>query len=269
MRPRIFDAFPFAGSDTELLLLECRLTELYDAVDQFIIVEARVDHQNHPKPLNFLEHRDRYDQWKDKITYVIAAVMPDTPHHENPWAREHFQREWIQNGFPADVRDDDIVLQSDADEIPRPIAVRNVRPRGVEAVSFRQRGHFWAIDWLYPDPPGWSGTVAMRVGALPAIARAGVGPFTAMRNKRNANVTQLPDAGWHFSWLGRRDAAMRKVNSFCHPEVEDRIVEKADQYYEHGVHVDGQKMLPVDVDGSWPKWMQDPDNIPASWLRPR
>ena len=31
---RIFDAFPFGGSATELLLLECRLTELDTVIDR-------------------------------------------------------------------------------------------------------------------------------------------------------------------------------------------------------------------------------------------
>ncbi len=277
MRPRIYDAFPFAGSDTELLLLECRLTELYDTVDQFIIVEADVDHQNHAKPLHFVEHRDRYDQWKDKITYVEASGLPDTPHHENPWAREHAQREWIMAGLDELLADDnDIVMQSDADEIPLPFAVRLINPRGLGAVSFRQRGHFWAIDWLYPDPPGWSGTVATRVGALPAMARDGVGPFTAMRDRRNINVVQLEDAGWHFSWLGGPEAGRRKIDSFCHPEVAKEIeigaAPSPEECYTLGRHVDYKRvgpMQPVEVDSSWPKWMQDPDNIPTSWLRPR
>ena len=71
-RRRIVDTFPFAGSPTELLLLECRLTELYDTVDAFVIVEAEVDHQDHPKPLNYLDNVDRFAAWKDKIVYVLA-----------------------------------------------------------------------------------------------------------------------------------------------------------------------------------------------------
>jgi flavin reductase (DIM6/NTAB) family NADH-FMN oxidoreductase RutF len=43
-RPRVVDCFPF---NNELDMLECRLTELYDAVDAFVLVEARVDHQDH------------------------------------------------------------------------------------------------------------------------------------------------------------------------------------------------------------------------------
>jgi len=272
MKPRRFDAFPYAGSPTELLLLECRLTELYDAVDGFVIVEATVDHQGKPKPLNFRENRDRFDQWKDKITYVVADDLytaEEFPHHKNPWIREHGQREWIAKGLhELGAADDDIVFQSDADEFPTAVAARNTTPRGGALVSLEQRPHFWAIDWLYTG--GWQGTVAGRYGAIKRLAdkRQG-GPWAAMRDSRNANP-RIPNGGWHFSWLGgTQEAWMAKVHSFCHPEVEQRILEKADKYYSEGLHVDGLPLVPVEVDRSWPKWMQDPANVPASWRRPR
>ena len=269
MRPRVFDAFPWAGTPTELLLLECRLTELYDTVDAFIVVEARVDHQDHPKPLHYLDHQDEFAAWKDKIVYVVAEALPTAAENSWQWAREHAQREWIFAGLEElGAEPDDIIMQSDADEIPTALVARNVRPQRNQLIAFHQRGHFWAIDWQYPDPPGWNGTVATRVETLAKLARPSCGPFTAMRDMRNSSP-QIPNAGWHASWLGGLDSAMTKVGSFCHPEVEERIVKGAERFYREGIHVDGQKMLPVDVDKTWPRWMQDPANVPASWLRPR
>lgn len=271
MNQRVFDAFPFAGSPSELLLLKCRLTELYDAVDAFIIVEGRIDHQDHAKPLNYLDHQDEFAEWKDKIQYVVAETLPSIDEDSWSWAREHAQREWIGQGLhELDARPDDIVLQSDCDEIPTAIAARNVRPQRDELISFRQKAHFWAIDWLYPDPPGWQGTVACRVGTLEKLTRPGCGPFAAMRDVRNSCPKVIPTGGWHLSWLGGTpETWMRKVNSFCHPEVEDRIVKNAADYFAHGTHVDGTKMIPVEVDKTYPKWMQDASNVPDSWRRPR
>lgn len=266
-----WDAFPFAGTPVELLLLECRLTELYDHVDGFIIVEADVDHQNKPKPWRFLDEADRYEQWSDKITYVQASGLPDSPHLENPWAREHAQREWIAQGLEdVGAEDDDVVFQSDLDEIPSRLAVRNVRPQRNEMVSLHQRGHFWAIDWLYPLDHGWFGTVAARWGCIKSLAdHRASGPFAAMRDSRNMNK-KVPGGGWHFSWLGGPEAAERKVGSFCHPEVVDRLEKHGFDYYrETGIHIDGVPMKPVDVDRTWPKWMQDRDNVPSNWYRPR
>lgn len=255
---RRFDAFMM---NNELDLLECRLTELEDAVDQFIIVEATVDHQDHPKPLHFLENQDRFAPWKDQIVHVVAERLPTLEEDPGPWAREHGQREYITVGLEAaGAEPDDIVLQSDIDEIPRAVCARNVRPQGDNFVGFHQRGHFFAIDWSYP--PGWNGTVAARVETAVATG------FGAMRDKRNFAM-RLPNAGWHFSWLGGPEAWLAKVGSFCHPEVEGRILADGERYWRDGVHVDQVRMEPVDVDESWPKWMLVPGNVPDSWYRPR
>lgn len=265
---RVVDTFPFAGTETELLLLECRLTELYDVIDQFVIVEATTDHQGHPKPLNYAEHIDQYAAWKDKITYVIADDLPSVEENDWSWAREHAQRDWVIDGLrELPITDDTIILHGDADEIPRALHARNVRPQRAEMISFMQHGHFWAIDWEYP--PGWCGTVATRAGNLAALERPKSSAFVSMRNSRNVNGKKLDNAGWHFSWLGGHDAAMQKVGAFCHPEVELRIREGYERFWREGIHVDHIKMIPVDVDKTWPKWMQNRENVPESWYRPR
>jgi len=268
------DCFPFAGTDVELALLECRLSTLYDCVDHFVIVEATTDHQGHAKPLHYLNNRDRYDQWKDKLTYVVVDDLPTVEADDWSWAREHAQREHIADGLAElDARPDDIVMQSDLDEIPRPLVVRNLRLQGRQLVSFEQTGHFWAIDWKYPYP--WYGTTATRVANLGWLGSGTAGPFAMMRNSRNMN-TVLPAGGWHFSWLGRAAAARRKVGSFCHPEVKRQMpMDDLDWYWREGYHVGGGengapvKMRPVDVDQTYPKWMQDAANVPADWYRPR
>lgn len=259
---RRFDAFPFGGSPTELLLLECRLTELAEAVDNFIIVEADVDHQGHPKALNYMENRERFAAWQDKIVYIVASGLPTVEEDPGVWAREHAQREFIAKGLAElGAGPDDIVLQSDADEIPTAVTARNVRPNGSNFVSFHQRGHFWAIDWSYPL--GWNGTVAARVETALEVG------FGQMRDRRNFAM-RLPNAGWHLSWLGGPEAWDYKQSTFCHPEVIDRIRgENGLARWRTGVHVDGIRMDPVDVDKSYPKWLQDPANVPASWRRPR
>jgi hypothetical protein len=136
-------------------------------------------------------------------------------------------------------------------------------------VSFGQKGHFWAVDWLYPHV--WCGTVATRVGNLPALAHGTAGPFTMMRNSRNMN-TVLPNGGWHWSWLGGPEAAARKVGSFCHPEVEKQMpMDDLDWYWREGYHVGGGEggapvqMAPVEVDHTYPKWMQNRENVPDDW----
>ncbi len=270
MKPRRFDSFPFAGTPAELLLLECRFTELYESVDQFIIVEATVTHMDEPKPLVFRENREQFAPWKDKITYVIADRLPTMAENDWFWAREHAQREYIGKGLEElEAEPNDILLQSDLDEIPRPLAVRNVNPNpNSEVISFHQKGHFWAVDWLHPNP--WGGTTACRVGHLKNLARESVSPFAAMRDARNMmRAYNIPNGGWHFSWLGDPMSWEMKRHMFCHAEQMKSDFDP-DYCWRNGVHVtENVKLIPVEVDESWPVWMQDPANIPESWKRPR
>lgn len=288
----IIDTFIF---NDELDLLEARLTELEDVVDMFVLVESHVDHQDNEKPLHFRksirEEPERWERWHGKLQMCITGDMPSAREHPDPWAREHAQREWIywalKQQVMVEIPGDAVVMQSDVDEIPRPLYVRNCRPNFGELISFPMAGLFWAIDWLHPEP--WMGTVAARWDTLEEIHRRIGAAMSWMRDSRNswpfpdpgagiptsrpicppADVEFAP-AGWHFSWLGGPERAMKKVGSFCHPEVEDRLVDAIDdgnRYWRLGEHVDGAKMIPVEVDHRWPKWIID--NAPENWFRPR
>lgn len=266
MRPLVIDTIPF---NNEMAMLECRLETMDPAVDFFIAVEADVDHQNHPKPYYLSDNLDRFSAWSDKLIVVRATGLPTTPHHLDPWCREIAQRDHVRTGLVEvnkrhELTEQDIVLHGDADEICRPLHVRNCRPRD-EFVSFGQRGHFFAVDWLHPEP--WGGTVA---ATMHQILRVGSEPFQKMRNSRNSNDDVLADSGWHFSWLGGKEVALAKLGSFCHPEIAERTLVglTSDLYLREGFHVDGRRMTPVEVDDTWPAFIHE-RRCPSEWFRPR
>lgn len=247
----IYDTFMFRD---EADLLECRLVELESVPDLVhVVIEADVTHGgNRPREFVYPDIRERFAPWADRIRYVQATNLPDDV---DAWSREHAQREWAWQGV-KDADPSDVVLHGDLDEIPTVLAVKWVRPRGF--VVFEQRLHCFAVDWLHPEP--WRGTVAGRVGDV-----------VSWEGMRAARLTAqvIPDAGWHLSWLGGRQAAEEKMDSFCHPEVADMgWRDRLGECYETGLHVDGTKMVPVDVDESWPKWITA-GRAPESWFRPR
>lgn len=267
-RPLVIDTFPI---NNELAMLEARLETMDSAVDYFVAVEADVDHQDHPKPYHITENLYRFDKWADKLIVVRATGLPTHADDPDPWARELAQREYVRDGLQQinarrELAPTDIVLHGDVDEICRPLHVRNVRPRD-GYVSFQQRMHCFAVDWLHPDP--WYGTVA---ATLEQLMELGDKPFQRLRNTRNVNPS-VTDAGWHFSWLGGKDAAMRKLSSFCHPEIAERALVglTTDLYLREGFHVDGRRQSPVDVpaDGDeWPAYIVD-RRCPPEWFRLR
>jgi hypothetical protein len=109
------------------------------------------------------------------------------------------------------------------------------------------------------------------------------GAWQVVRNQRNQLMTtnfehlgsgwrrtSYEDAGWHFTWIGGRDASVAKLGSFCHPEVADRIEVglRSDRFMFEGFHVDGTRLLPVEVDETWPVMIAE-RRCPESWWRPR
>jgi hypothetical protein len=137
----------------ELDMLECRLAELEDPVYRHVIVEAPVTHRGDPKPLWYADNQERYARWADRIIHVIADDLPDS---DDPWVREHAQRDaaW-QAVLDAGATDDDIVYITDVDEILSPEALAflaEISPRRYAArASFLLRkisGRFFASTGL-------------------------------------------------------------------------------------------------------------------------
>lgn len=256
---RTFDVFMLRD---EMDLLECRLTELEGVPNLVhVIVEADVTHGgNKPREYVYPDHRARFEPWADRICYVQASGLPDTP---DAWDREHAQREWGWQGLKAwDADPDDIVLHGDLDEIPTALAARWVKPRGF--VRFRQTLYCFALDWKHPEP--WWGTVAGRV--------RDIGRFSDMRDARCHFLPEIEDGGWHLSYMGSHEDNVRKIEAFCHPEVTDILDAKFGSWerrlldcYEKGWHVDGAKLIPVDVDDTYPRWIRE-GHAPANWYRP-
>lgn len=245
-----WDTFTYAG---EADMLECRLTELQDIPDlTHVIVEADVTFAKHqPKPYHYLEQQERFAKWSDRIVYVKATGLPDSP---DAWAREHAQRELALEGLKG-AEPDDIVLHSDVDEIPTDLAVRYVEPAGY--VRFQQAFHPFAVDWLHPHP--WFGTVAARCKHVSRISE--------MRDARNWAPTIIPNAGWHFSWVSdTHEQKLRKLNTFSHAELVPVWDDHLEDCIETGMHVDGVPLKAI-TDGRWPRWITE-GHAPRGWFRP-
>jgi hypothetical protein len=68
---RIFDVF-FFHDEVDMILF--RLTELDEYVDKFIILESQVDYKNNKKNSFYLQNKDKFSKWEDKITHLFCPV---------------------------------------------------------------------------------------------------------------------------------------------------------------------------------------------------
>lgn len=227
--PRIFDCFPFFS---ELDLLEVRLETLDPVVDFFVLAESPVTYRGEPKPLHFLENRHRFEKFLHKIRHVPVDDIPRAHGFHENWGRETFQRGALERGL-HDGRDDDIVMMSDLDEIPRPEKVLHAVRSGKGLRVFKMRTFaYFANCEPHHGNWWWNGTgmgeYRLARGRFEYIlrklpTRLFHGPGDGLRKRlsiqlrllfgcrlRGIPVTFIPEGGHHFSWLGGADAVLRK-----------------------------------------------------------
>jgi beta-1,4-mannosyl-glycoprotein beta-1,4-N-acetylglucosaminyltransferase len=251
----IWDCFLYSG---EADMLECRLTEL-DSLDcKFVIAEADTTFQGRPKPLGYLENKERFAPWADRIIYLVT-VLPEADETYDPWVREYAQRDQLLEVALERAKHDDLIIFGDVDEIP------DTRLLLTPGTVLGMRHHQFAADWLNPYP--WRGSVITRpvTGLKPQHGRL-------LRDCRQRWPMVIPDAGWHLSWLGGIDAAKEKAHSFSHTEFTGKVCKWLDEghCYEDGlVWDDNQELTVQQVRASitsCPKWIRE-GNCPESWFR--
>jgi beta-1,4-mannosyl-glycoprotein beta-1,4-N-acetylglucosaminyltransferase len=209
----IYDCFLFSN---ELDLLELRLNELNDVVDRFILLESDHTISGLPKPLYYHDNMDRFKQFEDKIEHCIYDYPTDTKnviipqcHIENKeaWIRESLSRDLIKDTL-TDVKDDDIVIIADADEITSPEAIRSYNTR-MGGMTLVQKLFYYRLNCYCPTYIwGWSKIVPGKLynEMTPQQIR-----YARMPNLR-------APGGWHFSFMGSPEMIATKIKAFAHQE---------------------------------------------------
>ena len=271
-QPKVFDCFTFFN---ELDLLELRLNELGSVVDHFVIVEARQTFTGNPKPLFFAENKERFAQFLTKIIHVVVETFPSG---NSSWEREIYQRDRVRDGLVA-ARPDDLLLLSDIDEIPRASALAEVKanpPARNEVVCFELDWHAFYLNVRLREKWVRLGPRLVRVGSLvtinglrgvyaptPERSRDAVRWLKACRRMKTlVRRRVIPDAGWHFSWLGGVEAVALKgssVSEHSHLPKGDKSADWARQRIEGQLGA-RQTYDIVDIDDRFPLFVrQRPD----------
>ncbi|HLF52047.1 hypothetical protein [Flavobacterium sp.] len=225
----VYDCFPFFN---ELDILEIRLNELNDVVDKFVLVEADRTHQNTPKPFIFEENKERFSKFLDKIIHVKITNYPlfiPIINPFSPWKIEIFQRDSIVKGL-VNCKPDDIILISDLDEIPNASVIKKRVAEGVHEIYGLKMDMFMYFlnNKLIFDGGSnmtkeeakngiWHCTAVLPYKLLkksPSKIRKII-----MRTKRRGEVYKIiPNAGWHFTYIGGVKKIIQKLEAFAHTE---------------------------------------------------
>ena len=120
---KLIDCFMYFDED---LMTDIRLNILNSHVDRFVIAEATMDHAGNKKKLNF--DINKFKKFEKKIKYIVVDDLPkDVKRFKKNWSsahvRDQFQRNALERGY-ADCSDEDLIMISDLDEIPRPEKIK-------------------------------------------------------------------------------------------------------------------------------------------------
>lgn len=206
--PCVFDCLPF---NNELDILEIRLNELYDVVDRFIIVEAKETHSGKPKELVFDANTKRFEKFLHKITYKVIEKFPDYSHlswNDANWSREQYQRNYILEAL-RDCQDNDFVIISDADEIPKASTVKMIT-QGSIANEYALQMDLYYYNFNTKAADKWE--------------EAKIATYEVVKKKspcglRYSNESLImADGGFHFSYFGNIKDIIKKIENTAHQE---------------------------------------------------
>ena len=220
----VIDAFAFNG---ELDLLEMRLHELRQSVEAHIIVESAFDTYGNPKPLYFQEQKTRFSKFKHKIVYVKDTQPPAAKGCELGFRHLDAMRLMIVNpGFdmlPFKVMDHDILIITDADEIPSRYAVSMARKadwKKYDVYELFMRRSMFAFYWKMPNKQSQVAN-ARKVGNHLAFIKMNERMKKETANSGFGNgieqkIGRIMRGGWHCSWCSSPKEILRKLgNSLC------------------------------------------------------
>jgi hypothetical protein len=215
---KIYDCFTFYN---ELDLLEFRLTELYDHVDYFVLVEANTTYTSIPKLFYFENNKERYAKWMDKIIHVKVEDMPNDP---DAWVNDRYQRDQIYRGILT-ADDDDLIIVSDLDEIIRPAAVDYMRNSTQTLFALRMPLFNFKFNYMRINPGPYD--VWGMAGSRSYFEDIKPDAFRFLRFQFMDKPYQYQDdgceviehGGWQFSNLGDNEFMKNKLRSFAHAEV--------------------------------------------------
>lgn len=258
---KIFDCFMFYN---ELDILEIRFKELYDAVDYFVIVEATTTHTGKPKPLFYLENKERFAKYNDKVIHYITNFKEDYSfakyiHQKtDAWFKENYQRECIQIPLKFKAEENDIILLTDADEIPKRDFIEFIRDSGDRlepnsSYSMEMTLYYYTIEYT-----------TKRLWPLAKIFK-----YSLMKHRhllsdiRGEASPKIANAGFHLSYFGDVNFIKTKVESFAESEEyqsEKKSVEWLKSCYEAGVlHFNNEKLIHIPLDSN--------DNVPLFYKK--
>jgi beta-1,4-mannosyl-glycoprotein beta-1,4-N-acetylglucosaminyltransferase len=215
---RLIDCFTFYN---EIEILQLRLSEIYEVVDKFILVEADKTFKGEDKPFIFEENKEKFSKWMDKIIH-IRINFPDLG-TKNPWEYEKYQRNsFMQALYFLGLSDSDQVMITDVDEIPDASTISYIKTYPLKGLYKLEMENYMGCfrnkmssvsKWYHPKIMTWDHLKC-----------------STPNNCRNDFDCQWWErGGWHLSYFGGSDRILNKINSFSHQEYNNEKIKNKER----------------------------------------
>ena len=244
---KVFDCFNLSHEPIKLLLL--RLRTHYDYVDHFCINENAITYSGVEREWVLPKYEKELEPYMDKIIYrqidirernLDWSTFKQDYHSDRDeedkrtwpvrWQRSMYGRDCLIESPLEHASDDDIIIQSDLDEIILPEALADIQgwftdPRAI--YTGHQKFFMCHVNRLMYENgepvEKWRGPQFCTLAYMKAF-----GGFNTGRNpgKGPDHVKEylIDGCGWHFSFLGGNDKIKEKLQGYGHQEHNNDMV---------------------------------------------
>lgn len=243
-----WDCFLFNG---EFECLQVRCEELKPLGARHVLVDSKYSFTGNRQRIPFFEH-----EGDDLFEYDITEyIVDEAPTIGNPWANEIFQRNQILTALKQlNTQDEDIVIISDADEIPSLKAIQSYKPE-MGLTALRMDSYWYKFNCL----TGKQSWLPARVLTFSELKKS-----TPNDVRNSGYPNSIDNGGWHFSYLGDADYIVKKLESFSHTEYDKpwyKNKEEIAKKIEIGEALwGGDKFTFVSIDETFPKYIFENQN---------
>lgn len=201
----IIDSFIYYN---EQKLVELRLEELKDVVAHTYIFSGNTTFRNNPNSYNF----EIPESFKDKVELVSV----DLPKDKNPWVNEAYIRNYASDYIQFECSDyyigeDDRIIFSDADEIPRAEAIEELV--GDSFYNLQMDEYYYTFNY----PHGGNGAAYSCL--IKDFWKADDLRYGHLRPK-GIESKHIFNAGWHLSCFGDAEFISNKLKNYSHWELD-------------------------------------------------
>jgi beta-1,4-mannosyl-glycoprotein beta-1,4-N-acetylglucosaminyltransferase len=273
MTTKIFDCITFYNAN---MLFDLRYNVLKDHVDYFVVCEANKTHTGNYKGYNFdNKFKTKYGK---KIIYI---QVDDLPAINIKGKKDYYllkiQMENLFKGI-VNAKDNDLIIFSDEDEIPNPLAISHFKKEDYKFGLFLQNMYYYKFNILGLDEGNgnWAGSRICKKKNLKSffnfrILKKKNINYPFWRIDKEKSIQLIENGGWHFTYLMTPSEISKKIENMAHTEFNKEKFKNLDNIkknIENLIDPFGRnlRLKKIKIDNSYPKYLLKNLNLYKDWI---